>query len=145
MMQTPDYRTAPLAIAALPPGIGYIIGNEAAERFSYYGMRAILIVFMTQYLLSADGASALMSEDAAKGWFHLFVSAVYFTPLLGALIADGLLGKYRTIILLSLVYCLGHLALALDHTELGLVTAIIFAIVTRFYNGQRHLHQEQPE
>jgi len=124
MMQPPNYRIAPLATKALPPGIGYIIGNEAAERFSYYGMRAILIVFMTQYLLSADGASALMNEDAAKGWFHLFVSAVYFTPLLGALIADGLLGKYRTIILLSLVYCLGHLALALDHSELGLALGL---------------------
>jgi len=124
MMQAPNYRIAPLATKALPPGIGYIIGNEAAERFSYYGMRSILIVFMTQYLLSADGASALMNEDAAKGWFHLFVSAVYFTPLLGALIADGLLGKYRTIILLSLVYCLGHLALALDHSELGLALGL---------------------
>jgi POT family proton-dependent oligopeptide transporter len=124
MMQPPNYRIAPLATKALPPGIGYIIGNETAERFSYYGMRAILIVFMTQYLLSADGASALMNEDAAKGWFHLFVSAVYFTPLLGALIADGLLGKYRTIILLSLVYCLGHLALALDHSELGLALGL---------------------
>jgi len=123
-MSPSDYRTAPLASKALPPGIAFIIGNEAAERFSYYGMRAILVVFMTQYLLSADGAAALMSEDEAKGWFHLFVSAVYFTPLLGALIADGVLGKYRTIILLSLVYCLGHLALALDHTALGLVLGL---------------------
>jgi POT family proton-dependent oligopeptide transporter len=114
------YRTAPLATKKLPPGIGFIIGNEGAERFSYYGMRAILIVFMTQYLLNADGTAAMFSEDEAKGWFHLFVSAVYFTPFLGALIADGLLGKYRTIILLSLVYCLGHLALAMDHTRLGL-------------------------
>jgi len=124
MMPFPDYRAAPLATDKLPPGIAYIIGNEAAERFSYYGMRAILIVFMTQYLLSADGASAAMSEDEAKGWFHLFVSAVYFTPLLGALIADGVLGKYRTIILLSLVYCLGHLALALNHTALGLALGL---------------------
>jgi len=119
-----DYRTAPLAIKTLPPGIGFIIGNEAAERFSYYGMRAILVVFMTQYLLQADGSTALMNENEAKGWFHLFVSAVYFTPLLGALIADGLLGKYRTIILLSLVYCMGHLALALDQTELGLIIGL---------------------
>ncbi|MDQ7000105.1 MAG: POT family MFS transporter [Mariprofundus sp.] len=124
MMPAPDYRTAPLATRALPPGIAFIIGNEAAERFSYYGMRAILIVFMTQYLLSANGSAALMSEDEAKGWFHLFVSAVYFTPLLGALLADGMLGKYRTIILLSLVYCLGHLALALNHTEAGLAIGL---------------------
>jgi len=124
MMPSSDYRTAPLATTTLPPGIAYIIGNEAAERFSYYGMRAILIVFMTQYLLSADGVSAPIPEDEAKGWFHLFVSAVYFTPLLGALIADGALGKYRIIILLSLVYCLGHLALALNHTALGLAIGL---------------------
>ena len=124
VMTPPDYRIAPLTTKALPPGIAYIIGNEAAERFSYYGMRAILVVFMTNYLLHPDGTAALMGEDEAKGWFHLFVSAVYFTPLLGALIADGMLGKYRTIILLSLVYCTGHLALAVDHTELGLAIGL---------------------
>lgn len=119
-VKTP-YRTAPLASTALPPGIPYIIGNEFAERFSYYGMRAILVVFMTQYLADADGRPAPMGEAEAKAYFHLFVSAAYFTPFLGALLADGLLGKYRTILLLSAVYCLGHFALALDDTRTGLV------------------------
>ena len=111
------YRTEPLPITGNPPGIPYIIGNEAAERFSYYGMRAVLVVFMTQYLMGADGQPAPMSEAEATGWFHLFVSATYFTPLL----ADGWLGKYRTILALSLVYCLGHLLLALDDTRSGLL------------------------
>ena len=105
----------------LPSGIPYIVANEAAERFSYYGMRAILVVFMTQYLTDSTGALAVMSEQEAQGYFHLFVSAVYFMPLLGALVSDGLLGKYRTIILLSLIYCLGHLALAIDNTLMGLL------------------------
>ncbi|MDQ6960873.1 MAG: POT family MFS transporter [Mariprofundaceae bacterium] len=118
------YRTAPLPTSSLPPGIPFIIGNEGAERFSYYGMRAILVVFMTQALLNTDGAPDFMTEDEAKGWFHLFVSAVYFTPLIGALISDGLLGKYRTIIMLSIIYCLGHFALALDHTRTGLVLGL---------------------
>jgi POT family proton-dependent oligopeptide transporter len=65
-----------------------------------------------------------MSEEDAKGWYHLFVSAVYLTPLLGALISDGLLGKYRTIILLSLVYCAGHFVLALDDTRWGLAVGL---------------------
>ena len=108
----------------MPPGIPYIVANEAAERFSFYGMRAILVVFMTQYLVSNNGVLEVMSEDEAKGWFHLFVSAVYLTPLLGALLADGLLGKYRTIILLSLVYCAGHFSLALDDTRLGLAIGL---------------------
>jgi POT family proton-dependent oligopeptide transporter len=120
----PDYRTAPLASPGMPPGIPYIIANEAAERFSFYGMRAILVVFMTQYLVSNNGVLDVMPEDEAKGWFHLFVSAVYLTPLLGALVADGLLGKYRTIILLSLVYCAGHFSLAVDDTRIGLAIGL---------------------
>lgn len=116
-----QYRSKPLPITGLPPGIPYIIGNEAAERFSYYGMRAVLVVFMSQYLMSPTGHPDPMSEDEAKGYFHLFVSVTYFTPILGALLADGWLGKYRTIILLSLVYCLGHLALALNDTRTGLL------------------------
>ena len=108
MTSMAKYQTAPLARTGMPAGIPYIVANEAAERFSYYGMRAILVVFMTQHLAGSSGVLDVMSEDEAKGWFHLFASAVYFTPLLGALFADGLLGKYRTIILLSLVYCAGH-------------------------------------
>ncbi|MBN2700985.1 MAG: POT family MFS transporter [Methylothermaceae bacterium] len=117
----PGYRTAPLATSQMPPGIPYIIANEAAERFSYYGMRAILVVFMTQYLADSMGRPDPMTPDEAKGWFHLFVSAVYLTPVLGALLADGVGGKYRTIVTLSLVYCLGHFVLALDTTRTGLL------------------------
>ena len=118
------YLHAPLPSTSMPRGIPYIIGNEAAERFSFYGMRTILVVFMTQYLISAGGDADVMTEDEAKGWYHLFVSAVYLTPLLGALVSDGVLGKYRTIILLSIVYTLGHFALALDDTRLGLATGL---------------------
>lgn len=119
-MKTP-YRTAPAPSAQIPAGIPFIIGNELAERFSYYGMRAILVVFMTQYLMDAGGQFAPMTAGEAKGYFHLFVSITYFTPFLGALLADGVWGKYRTIILLSIVYSLGHFCLALDDTRTGLL------------------------
>ncbi|MBL1432898.1 MAG: MFS transporter [Gammaproteobacteria bacterium] len=118
------YRNAPFPSNTLPSGIPYIIGNEAAERFSFYGMRAILVVFMTQYLLGENGELAVMSEDDAKGWYHYFLSAVYFTPLLGAILADGILGKFRTIILLSIVYVIGHFVLALDETHWGLAVGL---------------------
>ena len=118
------YRTAPVAQTGMPGGIPFIIGNEAAERFSFYGMRAILVVFMTQNLVSSGGVLDVMGEDEAKGWFHLFVAAVYLTPLLGALLSDGLLGKYRTIIFLSLVYCAGHFSLAIDDTRVGLTIGL---------------------
>jgi POT family proton-dependent oligopeptide transporter len=123
-MPRPAYRTAPVASPALPPGVPYIVGNEAAERFSFYGMRAILVVFMSRHLVASDGTPRPMSEAEATAYYHLFTSAAYFFPLLGALLSDGLLGKYRTIMSLSIVYCLGHLALALDDTRLGLAIGL---------------------
>lgn len=118
------YRTAPSPLTTMPHGIPFIIGNELAERFSFYGMRAILYLFMTTALVTHEGAQDLMSEAKAKEWTHLFIAGVYFTPLIGALIADLWLGKYKTIIALSLVYCLGHLALAVDNTRSGLVVGL---------------------
>jgi POT family proton-dependent oligopeptide transporter len=98
----------------MPKGIPYIISNEAAERFSFYGMRTILVIFMTKYLWLMDGPGGKeMSNTQATAYFHDFVKWVYFTPLLGALLSEVFLGKYKTIILLSLVYCAGHGALAL--------------------------------
>ena len=58
--------TAPVPSKDMPRGIPYIITNEAAERFSFYGMKAILIVFMTKYLLDSNGAADFMSPEEAK-------------------------------------------------------------------------------
>ena len=123
-MADSPHLTAPVKSKGMPKGIPYIIGNEAAERYSFYGMKAILVIFMTKYLMDSNGEVAPMSEGDAKVWYHLFNSAVYFTPLLGAIIADAFFGKYKTIIGLSLVYCAGHLALALDETRLGLTVGL---------------------
>jgi proton-dependent oligopeptide transporter, POT family len=108
-----SYRTSPADLEGMPPGVPHIIGNEAAERFSFYGMKAVLAVFMVQYLHLMDGrGTGGMNEAEATANVHLFNGAVYLTPLLGALLADVFIGKYRTIIALSLVYCGGHAALA---------------------------------
>jgi len=123
-MAEPKSLTTPVNTTGMPPGIPFIIGNEAAERFCFYGMRTILVVFMTKYLLDPSGALAVMKPEAAKGWFHLFVSAVYFLPFFGAIIADALWGKYKTILYLSIIYCLGSFTLALDSTRLGLVAGL---------------------
>ncbi len=123
-MARSKYRTTPVATDRMPPGVGYIVGNEAAERFSFYGMRAILIVFMTRHLLDRSGNLEVMGDEEAKYWYHLFLSSVYFFPTLGALLSDAVLGKYRTIIYLSLVYCAGHAALALDETRVGLAIGL---------------------
>ena len=118
------YRTSPVSTDRMPPGIPYIISNEAAERFSFYGMKTILAIFMTQFLMDGTGKPDYMSEREATVWIHTFVMAVYFTPLLGSFIADACFGKYKTIIYLSVVYCLGHLSLALDETRSGLIVGL---------------------
>ena len=113
----------------MPPGIPYIIGNEAAERFSFYGMRAILVVFMTKYLRDRTGALAPMGENDADKWYHIFVASNYFFPIFGAILADALWGKYRTIFWLSIVYCLGHFALSMDDTRLGLTKCLSLSAI----------------
>jgi POT family proton-dependent oligopeptide transporter len=120
-MTNSQYLSAPLKTDKYPPGIPYIVGNEAAERFSYYGMNSILVIFMTQYLMNAQGQPDHMTDTRAEEWYHWFVSAVYFLPVLGALLADAVFGKYLIILWLSVVYCFGHFTLALNDTRLGLM------------------------
>ena len=90
---------------ALPAQTKYIVGNEACERFSFYGMRSILVAYMTGMLL--------MSKNEATEIVHLFIACTYLLPLLGAWLADRFLGRYRTIFSISLLYCLGNAVLAL--------------------------------
>jgi POT family proton-dependent oligopeptide transporter len=119
-----QYRELPQDTAGMPSGVPFIVGNELAERFSYYGMRTILIVFMTHYVKNAAGQVEAMGPEQAKAWYHTFAAGAYFFPLLGAILSDVWLGKYPTIVWLSLVYCLGHLALALNETRIGLVIGL---------------------
>jgi proton-dependent oligopeptide transporter, POT family len=107
------YRNTPTETTGMPSGIPFIIGNEAAERFSFYGMKVILAVFMTQYLVNASGQAAYLTDTQAREYVAWFVASAYFFPVLGAILSDAILGKYRTIMLLSIVYCIGHGALAM--------------------------------
>src|SRR5207237_10766645 len=110
-MASHKYLTSPPNLTGMPPGVPYIIGNEAAERFNYYGMKSILTVFMAHYILNQSGALAPMLPNEAYKYTHYFVSGVYCLPIVGAIIADGFLGKYWTILSLSILYCFGHLTL----------------------------------
>jgi POT family proton-dependent oligopeptide transporter len=96
----------------MPPQIPYIIGNEACERFSFYGMRNILVPFLVGSILLAYLPQG-ERDGAAKDVFHTFVIGVYFFPLLGGWLSDRFFGKYNTVLWLSLVYCAGHACLAL--------------------------------
>ncbi len=108
----------------MPPQIPYIIGNEACERFSFYGMRNILTPFLVTSLL----LSAPLVERAgiAKEVFHSFVIGVYFFPLLGGWISDRFFGKYQTVLWLSLLYCIGQgfLAFFVDN-KVGFYTGLL--------------------
>jgi len=101
--------------APIPRQIRYIIGNEGCERFSFYGMRNILTVFLVSSLLLylPEGDRARGAKDV----FHTFVIGVYFFPLLGGWLADRFYGKYNVIFWLSLVYCAGQACLAMFVTN----------------------------
>ncbi len=111
----PATSVAPDPQAPIPKQIRYIIGNEGCERFSFYGMRNILTVFLVSslllYLPEAERARG------AKDIFHTFVIGVYFFPLLGGWLADRFFGKYNTVLWLSLVYCAGQACLAMFVTN----------------------------
>jgi POT family proton-dependent oligopeptide transporter len=119
-----EFRQTPQDTGGMPSGVPFIVGNELAERFSYYGMSTILVVFMTHHLKDASGALAPMSPEQAKAAFHTFVAGAYFFPMLGAIISDVWLGKYRTIMYLSLGYCFGHAVLASNETRFGLLLGL---------------------
>nr|WP_246064685.1 MFS transporter [Lysobacter lycopersici] len=100
------------AAARLPRQIPFIIGNEACERFSFYGMRNILVQFLVSSVILAYVPEA-ERQSVAKDVFHSFVIGVYFFPLLGGWLSDRFFGKYDTVLWFSLVYCAGHACLAL--------------------------------
>ncbi|TKC42124.1 hypothetical protein EI555_015970 [Monodon monoceros] len=115
-----------------PLSIVFIVVNEFCERFSYYGMKAVLTLYFLYFLH--------WSEDTSTSVYHAFSSLCYFTPILGAAIADSWLGKFKTIIYLSLVYVLGHVIKSMGalpilggqmlHTVLSMVGLSLIALGT---------------
>ena len=108
----------------LPRQVPYIIGNEACERFSFYGMRNILVPFLISSILLTYLPES-EREGMAKDVFHTFVIGVYFFPLLGGWLSDRYFGKYNTVFWLSLVYCAGHACLAMfEDNRTGFYTGL---------------------
>uniref|UniRef100_A0A4W6G5D7 Solute carrier family 15 member 1 n=1 Tax=Lates calcarifer TaxID=8187 RepID=A0A4W6G5D7_LATCA len=93
-------------VCGYPLSIFFIVVNEFCERFSYYGMRAVLVLYF-KYFLRWD-------DDLATSIYHTFVALCYLTPILGAIVADSWLGKFKTIIYLSIVYAVGQVAMAVS-------------------------------
>ena len=118
--------------AAFPKAVPFIIGNEVAERFSYYGMRAILPTFLVAQFFNPTHSAALtvVAEARANDFVHSFAALGYALPVVGALLADWVVGKYRVILYLSLLYCVGHALLAafvddLNGFRLGLLVIAV--------------------
>ena len=112
----PRAATAEAKDDRMPPGIWYIVANEFAERFCYYGINAILTVYMTQFLR--------LGEAEATTFHSLFKSGAYFFPLVGAIVSDVFWGKYRTIMTFSLVYASGCAIVSLVPGNVGLVLGL---------------------
>ncbi|XP_048237757.1 solute carrier family 15 member 1-like isoform X1 [Haliotis rufescens] len=134
--------------ARYPPSIFFILGTEFCERFCYYGLRTILVLYLTNWLR--------FSPDSATAIYHGSSMLAYFSPILGAVIADGYIGRYRTILYLSVVYCIGNLILALTALPprekigpliglfvIGLGTGGIKPCVSAFGGDQFHASQEK--
>ncbi|XP_071197962.1 solute carrier family 15 member 2-like isoform X2 [Salvelinus alpinus] len=115
-----------------PVCISFIVVNEFCERFSYYGMKAVLTLYFINYLH--------WDQNLSTAVYHAFSSLCYFTPVLGALIADSWLGKFKTIVYLSVVYVLGHVVKSVGaipsvgdstiHIALSMVGLILIAFGT---------------
>ncbi|KYQ90870.1 Peptide transporter [Tieghemostelium lacteum] len=96
MVIDPKYGGSP---TKFPPSIKYIMLNEICERYSYYGLKAILVLYLTDFMGYNDNTSTSI--------FHVFNSFAYLFPLLGAYLSDARLGKFLTIVTFSIIYCFG--------------------------------------
>ncbi len=101
----------------MPASIPFIISNEFAERFCFYGINSILVAYMV--------GTMKFTDSRALAWGALFKSAAYFFPLVGAIISDVFWGKFRTIFVFSIFYASGCVALALfGSSETALVASL---------------------
>ena len=136
---TPDYEVGShddRAFLGHPKGLGYLGFTEACERFSYYSMQTLLVLYMVNYLLKPGrmenvvGLSwvqnhiyhGISGQPLASAIFGTYTALVYGTPILGGIIADKWLGRDMTLILGGVLMAIGHFLMAIQ-------SAFIFALV----------------
>src|SRR5215471_3224386 len=125
-----------------PKGLAFLFATEMWERFSYYGMRALLVLYMVKYLLEPDRAATVLGLDAfrrmlesvfgplatqpfASQIYGSYTGLVYLTPILGGLLADRVLGQRRTVILGAVLMAIGHFMMAFETLFLLALLALI--------------------
>jgi POT family proton-dependent oligopeptide transporter len=146
MALTNTDRTASYAVPGdllgHPRGLAVLFATEMWERFSYYGMRALLVLYMVKYLLLPGHAESVLGLATLKGAFEamfgtlgtqplashvygLYTGLVYLTPLIGGIIADRWLGQHRTIVIGASLMAIGHFMMAFEPLFLLALTVLI--------------------
>jgi POT family proton-dependent oligopeptide transporter len=125
-----------------PRGLSFLFATEMWERFSYYGMRALLVLYMVKYLLQPERAQTVIGLASMKGAlealfgpldiqplasqiYGFYTGLVYLTPVLGGLLADRLLGQRRTVVIGAALMALGHFMMAFEPLFLFALTVLI--------------------
>ncbi len=126
-----------------PSGLFVLFFTEMWERFSYYGMRALLVLYMTQYLLADPAVTAevfgfnyllgmltsafgeLNAQQISSHIYGIYTGLVYFTPFFGGILADKVLGQYRTVYVGGILMAIGHFLMAFDKFFLLALLCII--------------------
>ncbi|MGZ5845660.1 MAG: peptide MFS transporter, partial [Xanthobacteraceae bacterium] len=125
-----------------PRGLTFLFATEMWERFSYYGMRALLVLYMVKYLLLPEHAETVIGLGALRHLFEsmfgplgaqpfsshiygLYTGLVYLTPLFGGILADRVLGQHRTILLGATLMAIGHFMMAFEPLFLFALTVLI--------------------
>lgn len=139
---TPDLRDHnDRAFLGHPKGLGYLAFVEGCERFSYYSMQTLLVLYMVKYLLLPENAAGVVGLEWLRGWyggidgqplaskiFGDYTSLVYLTPIAGGLIADRWLGRRATLIAGGLIMALGHFLMAFEGSFLFALLALIVGV-----------------
>ena len=125
-----------------PRGLTFLFTTEMWERFSYYGMRALLVLYMLKYLLLPEHAvgvaglapfrstleavfGPLAPQQFASQVYGMYTGLVYLTPIFGGLLADRMLGQRRTVILGASLMAIGHFLMAFEHLFLLALLVLI--------------------
>ncbi len=127
-----------------PRALSFLFATEMWERFSYYGMRALLVLYMVEYLLQPARAGHVLGlagfkaaleavfgpldvQPLASQIYGFYTGLVYLTPIFGGLLADRVLGQRRTVILGAALMAAGHFMMAFERLFLLALTVLIIA------------------
>src|SRR6195256_1446946 len=136
------HSSAPTDFLGHPRGLSFLFATEMWERFSYYGMRALLVLYMVNYLLLPRHAESVIGLGALKRGYEslfgplgpqplsshiygLYTGLVYLTPIFGGILADRVLGQHRTILLGATLMAIGHFMMAFEPLFLLALTVLI--------------------